>query len=141
MNRARMDERLIKYTNYLPCTLFGYRLVFNKKAATGNFTFANVKLSNPSDFVEGVLYTIPDEEIFKLDIFEGYPEHHLRRIVEVTNSERIIIPATIYIACEIKTVNEGEFYPTRSYLNHLLAARDFLTFEYYKKLQDTITVD
>lgn len=59
-----MTERKIKFTSRQFAKLDGQKLVFNKKAKDGDFTFANIIVSD-KEFVEGVLYEFPNDDICK----------------------------------------------------------------------------
>lgn len=111
-------------------------MVFNKKSQNGDFAYANI-VPSVYDYVEGVLYEISDQGLSVLDRYEGYPDHYDRKKVEVQNSKGETIQAETYIANPAH-IEEG-LCPTRKYLNHLLAARDLLSPEYIKKLEQTRT--
>ncbi|MCS7020148.1 MAG: gamma-glutamylcyclotransferase [Bernardetiaceae bacterium] len=136
MDKDRMTEREINFSSRQFAKLDGYKLVFNKKAQGGDFTYANITPSE-KDFVEGALYEFPDDEILKLDRAEGYPNHYDKIQVTVTDKNGNSINATTYIAKQDKVV-EGLF-PTREYLNHLLAGKDILSPSYLDKLKQVQT--
>lgn len=138
MNPERMKGRNINFSSRKFVKLIDYKLVFNKKANGGNFTYANI-IESKNDYVEGALYEFPDNEIIHLDNAEGYPNHYDRLLVEVTDLENSQIEATTYIANKDKIVIGLK--PTREYLNHLLAGRDILTDGYYAQLSTTETCD
>ena len=97
MNKERMTERKINFTSRQFAKLDGYKLVFNKKAKDGNYTYANIIVSD-DEFVEGVLYEFSDEEISKLDKAEGFPIHYDKIQVNLTDKENNSVNATTYIA-------------------------------------------
>jgi len=138
MNPERMKGRNINFSSRKFAKLFDYKLVFNKKAKNGNYTYANI-IESKNDFIEGSLYEFPDNEIIHLDQAEGYPNHYDKKIVEVTDLENNLIEATTYIAKKDKIVIGLK--PQREYLNHILAGRDILTDEYYANLSKTETCD
>ena len=131
MNPQKMKERNINYTERIPATLKGYTLRFNKIASRNPAEgFANIVL-NVNGVVEGVLYDLPDTDIEILDKYEGFPNHYDRkkvRVLAAAGEEE----ALTYIARSDKT-GEG-LKPTKVYLNHLLAARDMLSEDYYERL-------
>lgn len=119
----RMIDRGIKYSNREFTILNGYKLVFNKKASKGDYSFANIEISN-TDHVEGYIYEISDSDILVLDKFEGYPNHYNRIYLKEIN-------AIVYIANDNKVV-EG-LKPQKEYLDLILEGE--FSKEYHKKLQ------
>lgn len=138
MNQERMTERGINFTSRKFSILKNYKLVFNKKAKSGDFTFANVE-SSENDFVEGALYEFPNNEIEKLDKYEGFPEHYYKTTITIIDTDGNSNDAIIYIAQENKIVNG--FYPKKEYLNHILKGKDILSNAYFENLKKTETVD
>jgi cation transport regulator ChaC len=136
MDKDRMNRRGVQFSSREFAKLSGYKLVFNKKSQNGDFAYANI-VPSVYDYVEGVLYEISDQGLSVLDRYEGYPDHYDRKKVEVQNSKGETIQAETYIANPTH-IEEG-LCPTRKYLNHLLAARDLLSPEYIKKLEQTRT--
>jgi gamma-glutamylcyclotransferase (GGCT)/AIG2-like uncharacterized protein YtfP len=89
--------------------------------------------------VEGILYEIVDEDIEKLDKYEGYPQHYYMQRVKVKLQGGEVVEAAVYIARQEMTA-EG-LKPSRKYLNHLLKGCDLLSKEYCEKLRSTPTLD
>src|SRR5659263_18858 len=104
MDKDRMTERKINFTSRQFAKLAGYRLVFNKKAKDGDYTYANL-IASDNDFVEGILYEFPDNEISILDKVEGFPSHYDKVQVAITDKNDNSIIATTYIAQADKIVN------------------------------------
>jgi len=130
-------ERLIKRIGYLPplqkASLQDYAVVFNKpNAINPNEGFANIVPQAGAE-VEGILYEVTDEDMGKLDQFEGVPNHYIRQSISVV-SQQLIFDAVTYIAVIVK---KG-LKPSRGYLNHLLAGKDYLSETYYQQLAKTI---
>lgn len=136
MDKDRMTDRKINFSSRLFARLDGHKLVFNKKAKDGDFTYANIAVSD-KEFVEGVLYEFPDDDISKLDKAEGFPNHYDKVQVTVTDKDGNSTNATTYIAKQDKIVNG--LFPTRDYLNHLLAGGDILTTSYFDTLKQVQT--
>ncbi len=136
MDKDRLIRRGVQFYSREFARLIRYKLVFNKKSRSGKFAYANI-VPSAHDYVEGVLYEINDEGLSVLDQYEGYPNHYYRKKVAVQNSKGETIQAETYIANPAHTM-EG-LCPTREYLNHLLAARDLLSPEYIKKLEQIKT--
>ena len=113
--------------------LNGYSIVFNKKADSGNTVYSNIE-NNNDDFVEGVLYNYDSDEFIKcLDKWECYPSHYEQKIVEVKTNDDEIIKAIVYVANREKIVENLK--PKKTYIEHLLKAKDLLSKEYWDKLK------
>jgi len=139
MNAERMRERGVRFCRRERAILEGYRLVFNKIASRDRKEgYANI-VKDKDSHVEGVLYEIVDEDIQKLDRYEGYPCHYDRQKLKVKLAGGETVEAVVYIANE-KMTAEG-LKPTKEYLNHLLKGRDILSKEYCEKLRNTETID
>ncbi len=132
MNPQRMKDRGVSYSTRLPATLNGYTLKFNKKASRNpKEGYANI-VPDENQVVEGALYEIPDNDILKLDSYEGYPDNYYRekvKIILTIGTEE----AVTYMASKDK-VQEG-LKPGKEYLKHLLASGDILSEGYYQQLQ------
>lgn len=139
MNPRRMSERGINIVKPISCSLAGYKLIFNKKAKDGAFAYANIQISCEDDFVEGILYQLSNEDIKKLDRFEGFPNHYDKKSLSVVCSDGKNVQALTYIA-NGNMIKNG-LKPKKEYLNHLLAGKDYLSEKYYKSLSNTSTYD
>jgi cation transport regulator ChaC len=138
IDKERMSGRKINFTSRQFAKLSGFKLVFNKKAKDGDFTYANI-VSSENDFVEGAVYEFPDDEITYLDKKEGYPEHYNKVQLTLTDQSGDQIQAITYVAQANKTVDG--LLPQIKYLKHLLAGQDILSKEYFDKLNKTMTCD
>lgn len=132
MDKNRMTKRGINFTSREFAKAKGYKLVFNKKASTGNFSYANI-IPAEDGIVEGVLYDFPDNDIEKLDRVESYPKHYDRIKITVRDKNNNSIIATTYVAQPNKVVDG--LLPTREYLNFLLAGQDLLSSLYIQSLK------
>ncbi len=138
-NPAVMERKGVEFTSRRRAVLRGYHLKFNKKslrdAIPDSIGYANINAA-PEGIVEGVLYEIIDAHVGILDESERYPDHYNRVLVEVEtdigNHE-----CSAYTAQPDK-IADG-LVPTRDYLNHILAARDFLSQQYLDVLGDSAT--
>ncbi len=80
MNPQRIADRGIIFTAYEAAVLDGYEMRCHTRCEStaqrcpGCGT-ANITLKTGGK-VEGILYTLPDAEIEKLDVFEGYPSNY-----------------------------------------------------------------
>lgn len=138
-NPAVMERKGVEFTSRNRATLTGYRLLFNKKAQREKLPptigFANIN-EDPEGTVEGVLYEIVDDHLSRLDESERYPDHYTR--IEVTvQTEEAHVPCIAYQACPDKVASG--LTPSRNYLNHILSAKDFLSFQYFQALDKSQT--
>ncbi len=132
MNQDRMKKRGADFSCARKALLKDYQLKFNKVSTKNNDEgFANI-ITTDGSMVEGVLYQLDDESLLKLDKFENYPISYKREIVKVEIEDAILLEATTYIA-NSGHVSEN-LLPNSSYLSHLLAAKNYLSREYYEFL-------
>jgi len=138
-NPAIMAKKRVEFTSRSRGTLNGYRLLFNKMALRerlpNGIGFANIN-DDPTGTVEGVVYDIVDEHLTRLDESERYPEHYTRTIVTV-ETEAGPTECLTYQAQPDK-IADG-LVPSRNYLNHILAGRDFLSKQYFDALDQSQT--
>ncbi|XP_059162638.1 uncharacterized protein LOC131946027 [Physella acuta] len=98
--------------------LFGFGLVFNRKAASGDADvggFPNLEY-NPSCSVEGCIYKLTSDQLQCLDKFMGYPQHMEHVVLPVWMSNCLdpehlgvaqhCVPAVVYIAHDSSTWQE-----------------------------------
>ena len=139
MDPERMRKRGINFSKREHAILEGWRLAFNKIATRNpKEGFANI-VKNEKCFVEGILYTIPESDIEKLDRYEGYPNHYERIKVRVRLNRGEEVEATTYVA-KFDKVREG-LKPSKEYLKHLLKGCDLLSEEYCERLRRWETLD
>jgi cation transport regulator ChaC len=139
MDQKRMKKRGVRFSERVHAILKGYSLKFNKITSDNpKKGYANI-VPDKNGIVEGVLYEIVDSDLSKLDSCEGYPQHYKRVNVKVQLDDGKGIEAVTYIAQPDK-VKEG-LKPSKGYLAHLLAAKDLLSEQYYKKLEACETID
>jgi len=83
----QMNERGLSHTNpravIIPNWKFGFAIESRTRPGFGAATITPVEDSERGLFAQGVLYTIPDHHIFKMDEFEGYPTQYFRTRVFV----------------------------------------------------------
>lgn len=132
MNPARMAARGMGVASIQRGRLSNLRLAFNKRAADGaDLSHANV-VYEAGAVVEGVLYRLTGPaEIVKMDPFESAPRFYSRDIFAVETALGQV-PSWVYIANRAAIV-EG-LNPSRDYLDHLLAGRDYLSDDYVARL-------
>lgn len=141
MDEERIKSRLVTYSDRVGAILSDYELVFNKVSKKNKSVgFANIIPAVGLE-VEGALYTLNNQDDFaKLDYYEGFPDHYVKKYVNVVSKESgEELVAITYIANQNKVL-EG-LRPTKVYLEHLLRGEDLLTNEYYNSLLLTKTVN
>ena len=139
MDPERMKERGIDFSKRVHAILKGWRLKFNKVASRNpDEGYANIEMDD-GGVVEGILYTIKNSDIEKLDRYEGYPIHYKKLKVKVRLYSGEDEEAITYVANPDK-VREG-LKPSKDYLNHLLKGCDLLSEEYCEKLRKWETLD
>jgi len=133
-----MKDRKVNFKKRELATLKNYELCFNKQSSR-NPEEGYANLSPEEDTViEGVLYEINDEDIVKLDRFEGYSNHYDKKTIEVKLKSGKEVYALVYIAQPDK-IKEG-LKPTKEYLNHLKERQDLISEEYNNSLQSVDTL-
>ena len=138
-NPAIMAKKCVEFTSRSRGKLTGYRLLFNKMALRERLPdgigFANIN-DDPAGSVEGVVYDIVDDHIVRLDESERCPEHYTRMTVTV-ETEVGPVECLTYKAQPDK-ITDG-LVPSRNYINHILAGRDFLSKQYVEALDQSQT--
>jgi gamma-glutamylcyclotransferase (GGCT)/AIG2-like uncharacterized protein YtfP len=132
MNEQRVRARGLVVLQVEGARLPGFRLQFDKHSvAHAGMGHANL-VYHPGEVVEGVLYRLADpDEIVKMDRFEGSPVSYSRDIVEVQTASG---PVCCWTYFANPAVRRAGLLPPRSYLDHLLAGRPFLSAAYVEKL-------
>jgi gamma-glutamylcyclotransferase (GGCT)/AIG2-like uncharacterized protein YtfP len=134
-----MQKKGVAYFSRQKAVLPGYRLLFNKKSLReklpDSIGFANVEPDSEGT-VEGILYDIEDDCLSRLDESERYPSHY-DRVSVVVRTESGDEPCWTYKAQPDKTADG--LIPSRNYLNHILAAKDFLSRQYFEALDRSQT--
>lgn len=157
MNPEQMKNRVGNLIDTpKPAKLPGYKLTFNKysvnrsKEYDAKMSFAPgttrvgaaniVPTGNKNDVVEGVIYSLDEKQLSKLDMDEGYtlrngdinvsPNGYKRQVI--TLSDGTI--AQTYIASISANDADMNLLPTKDYLENFLKVRDLLSPEYYQQL-------
>jgi len=135
MNPAVLEQKGLPFSTRQRAVLHDYALRFNKRSLRPRLPsevgFANIE-QRPGEHVEGVLYDMPDSALERLDRLERCPDHYARIRVEL-EIEAGTIEAFTYAAQPDK-VADG-LLPSRNYINHILAARAFLSDDYVRRLE------
>ena len=133
MNPARVAERGIDYGEVRAAVLHGYGLRFEKRSRDRDGAgHANVVWA-PSERVEGVLFTLSRPgEVGKMDRFELAPVNYSREVVVVATGDGPMAAWTYFANAAVLAPGLS---PPRWYLDHLLAGREFLSSEYFERLE------
>ena len=134
MSAQRMDERLGWSPSRSGAILNDYEMIINKHSNDGGK--ANI-MSSPGNIVEGILYSVNEEDLLILDKYEGVAaKQYQRHEIEVHKNNKHSITAVTY-----KALNTGKVTaPTKEYMNYILEGKKFLSPGYYKKLKSTVTL-
>ena len=134
MSAQRMHERLGWSPSRTGAILHDYEMIFNKHSNDG--AKANI-MYNPGNLVEGILYSVNEEDLLILDKYEGVAsKQYKRHEIEVRNNNKNSIKAVTY-----KAFNTGKVSaPTEEYLNYILEGKKFLSPKYFAKLKSTKTL-
>ena len=140
MDPVRMKQRGVKFTSRRKALLGEYELRFNKmNHQKPGSAFANIVYKS-GGVVEGLLYEIDEEGLKNLDKYEGYPKHYDRKEVTLWLADaNEKVKAITYVAQ--KNMVRDHLKPTRVYLSHLLAGKEFLSAGYFAKLNNQPTLD
>ena len=129
MNPQRMRERGMQFSAARGAKLSGLRLVFDKASkAHPQIGHANL-VYDPAATTQGVLYTLRDPvEIDRMDPFEHAPINYSREAI------RVLDGTVCWTYFANPAVRRDGLKPSRSYLSHLLAGREFLSPDYFQML-------
>jgi cation transport regulator ChaC len=119
--------------------LDGWQLAFNKRARVSNGAGVGNVVLVPGAVVHGTLNLLPAKGFEVLDRYEGVAGgHYERRPVLVARSDT---GATVEAITYVALLTGEDLRPTRAYLGHLLAGRDLLPADYFRRLSETPTLD
>ncbi|AFK85861.1 MULTISPECIES: gamma-glutamylcyclotransferase family protein [Thermoanaerobacterium] len=139
MDKERMEERGVNFSERKHGFIKGWKLVFNKVASENPIKgYANIE-KDDNDIVEGVLYQIEKDGLEILDKKEGVPNHYIKEKLEVWLENEGKVLAYVYIANKDK-VKDG-LKPSQEYLNHLLKGCDLLSEKYCDKIKNIKTIE
>lgn len=134
-----MEKKGVEFTTRQRVVLSGYRLLFNKKSLRENLPesigFANINKWQDGT-VEGILYQLVPGVLSRLDESERYPNHY-DRIRVVVEGDSGTEECWAYQATPAVTADG--LVPSRNYLNHILAGREFLSQQYFEALDQSQT--
>jgi len=78
ISRNRLVERIGEVKEYKKGFIDDFRLVFNKKAYKKQAVYANIAYAGPDERCPAVSYRLSPEQVSKLDLYEGVPNHYMR---------------------------------------------------------------
>lgn len=143
MNAVRLFEERLKpegvaSVERIAGRLDGWRLAFNKQGRVPGTGAGNIVAAS-GEAVHGTLNLLPEKGFEVLDRYEGVAGgHYERQIVPVCRGDTgAMVEAITYVAL----LTADDLRPTREYLGHLLAGRDLLPADYFRRLSETLTVD
>jgi gamma-glutamylcyclotransferase (GGCT)/AIG2-like uncharacterized protein YtfP len=133
MNAARVAERGLRVSTIEAGILDTYHLVFDK-IALNHVGEGHANIVHRSDSrVEGVIYGLQhSDEILKMDPYEKAPINYGRDAVEILCSDG---PKWAWTYFANDGVRKHGCLPSRKYLDHLLAGREYLSDEYFTALE------
>jgi 5'(3')-deoxyribonucleotidase/gamma-glutamylcyclotransferase (GGCT)/AIG2-like uncharacterized protein YtfP len=134
LSTDRKVERTGAVRRVLRCRLPEHRIVFNKRAQSGEGACASI-VRDPSSTVWGVAYLCDERAIDALDRYEGVTGGHYRReTVEVITDDGRRLEALTYVAGEDHLCDER--LPTDDYLRLLLdgASQHHLPEDYTRRI-------
>ncbi len=138
-NPAIMRNKQVNFSSSERAVLLGYRLRFNKRALRPALPeqvgFANI-VPEAKASVEGILYEIDDRHLGRLDESERFPDHYDRIQVTVKGKNG---PCECFTYQAVPGVVAEGLVPSRNYLNHILAAKDFMSRQYFEALDKSLT--
>jgi gamma-glutamylcyclotransferase (GGCT)/AIG2-like uncharacterized protein YtfP len=137
MDPERMRKRGVTFVARRSGILENHALVFNKSSADARMGYANI-IPDKGSNVEGIVYTLVDTAIHKLDLYEDYPVQYDRIPLDIQFPEGGKITCQVYVAQPDK-VKKG-LKPSASYLAHLLKGRYYLSESYYNQLMEIQTL-
>jgi gamma-glutamylcyclotransferase (GGCT)/AIG2-like uncharacterized protein YtfP len=116
MDQKQMNERCPGAELVGVASLKDYKLAFTIYSPIRKCGCADV-VASPGDVVYGLLYKLSDDELKKMDDFEGHPIHY-RRIEVRISTKNGEVPAYTY---EVVTKQTG-LVPSKEYLALLTGA-------------------
>ena len=114
--------------------LNGYRLTFNQYSKKRRCGVADI-IKEDNSQVWGIIYELTDEDLGKLDRYEGHPKSYRRMVVRVNDEKGKIIEAITY-----EVVNKKSFIPPSDEYLYIIkkAAEEYDFPEDYKKSLNSI---
>lgn len=138
MDPDRMKRKGVAFRERRHAVLKGYRLDFNKVSSRNpEEGFGNL-VPEDGGSVEGVLYDILEDDILKLDPYEGYPKHYDRKNFAVSVEPEGLLDAIAYVAQPDQI--RLNLKPRKDYVERLIKGSDLLSPAYVGVLKKTRTL-
>lgn len=131
MDQGQMSERCPSSVLAGPAVLKNYRLAFTIYSPKRKCGCADVVLETGS-YVYGLLYKLTDDDMARMDHFEGHPVHYQRTKVDIVFNKETLSAYTY----EVVNKNEGVL-PSKEYASLLQKAAK--TFDFPKSYQDFLS--
>lgn len=139
MNENRMIQRGLKPKSKEAAYIEEFEFKINKKSYKNpKIGYANI-MPKKGSIVEGIVYDVSENDIKKLDKFEGYPKHYYRDYLDVKLKNGDIVKAYVYIA-KGEWISVEELKTTNKYKENILKGREMLSNNYYEFLNESITI-
>jgi len=139
MSENRMRNRGISPLKKEVAFLDNYMFIINKRSYKNpKIGYANI-IEKENSIVEGILYTIRDEDIKILDSFEGYPKHYDRKKLNLRLSNNKNVEGIVYIA-NFGWTSPRVLKTTPEYKNFILEGKDWISKNYYDFLNESIII-
>ncbi len=139
MDPELLEEYGIQFTERKHAILKDYVLVFNKIFSKNPKEGKSNISPQVGSIVEGIYYEVDTTDYKKLDSKEGYPRHYLHEKFTITLDSGENLEAMAHYA-NPEMVGEG-LKPTKKHIALMLKAKDLLSAEYVKKLEQIQTID
>ncbi|NIQ16681.1 MAG: hypothetical protein GTO02_20540 [Candidatus Dadabacteria bacterium] len=138
MNIERMKSRgvlfYLKKKAYIREFSFKFNKISHDNPGEG---YANIVYSENS-IVEGLLYEISEDGLYKLDKYENHPIEYRRELVKVQIHNKSVKSAHVYVANDEYT--RDDLLPSSMYISHLLKAKDYISDNHYNFLKNHKTL-
>ncbi len=139
MSESRMIKRGLIPTTKEVAFLDNYEFIINKRSYKNpKIGYANIIPKNGS-VVEGILYEVKDDEIQKLDKFEGVPLHYYREMLNLRLQDGSIAQGVVYIA-NFGWTSPNTLKTTTTYKNFILEGKGWISENYFNFLNESIKV-
>ena len=117
LNLKRLHSRASGWNGqFIRAFIPSYALHFNKQLSKGGVA-ANI-MSHPTRKVWGILVELNDDDLEKMDMHEGHPNHYERKKLDLFSENSSHVSAYIYTA-HPKCIVKGQL-PRSEYLGHII---------------------
>jgi gamma-glutamylcyclotransferase (GGCT)/AIG2-like uncharacterized protein YtfP len=137
LNKTQMKKRCQTSKLIDVGYLKDYKLVFSYYSSTWNGGVADIIPENGT-IVWGLIYTLTEQDLTRLDKYEGYPDIYTRFHTSIRTIKDTILNAWVYTV-----IKKTSFMPpTKGYLENIkIAAREYNFPKNYCKFLDNIITE